>query len=181
MKYPKLPGQIRNEPDPLKNYLIAFVGRPVHEVEILMGIYLGMAQVLSALGPEVAEQWAPANGLGDWPPCSAAHGPGSGRCRSQLRRWAVIPQSLEVMSFNYTRCPMTFRQAHTAHHGIGIPAGHLERIWRIFERVHSQDQYPGTGIGLSIVKRATEKMGGSAGVASEPGEGSTFWLELAKA
>ena len=44
--------------------------------------------------------------------------------------------------------------------------------------VHDQKQYPGNGIGLSTVKRAAQKMGGSAGVFCEFGIGSTFWIEL---
>jgi PAS domain S-box-containing protein len=62
--------------------------------------------------------------------------------------------------------------------GIGIPAGDMDRIWRIFERGHRYKQYEGTGVGLSLVKRAAERMGGSVGVESELGKGSTFWLEL---
>jgi PAS domain S-box-containing protein len=64
--------------------------------------------------------------------------------------------------------------------GIGIAPSDLERIWRIFERVHHSRCFEGTGIGLSLVKRAVERMGGSVGVESEPGKGSTFWCELAK-
>lgn len=61
--------------------------------------------------------------------------------------------------------------------GIGVPAEFTQRIFRIFERLHSQDVYPGTGVGLAIVARAAERMRGSAGV--EPGEsGSRFWIEL---
>ncbi len=62
--------------------------------------------------------------------------------------------------------------------GIGIFPKHLERVWRIFERVYPQKTYPGTGIGLSIVRKAIERMGGSVGVESEFNKGSKFWLEI---
>jgi PAS domain S-box-containing protein len=62
--------------------------------------------------------------------------------------------------------------------GIGIERDYLERIYRIFERLHSGTRYPGTGIGLAIVQKGTERMGGKTGVESEPGRGSKFWVEL---
>jgi signal transduction histidine kinase len=62
--------------------------------------------------------------------------------------------------------------------GIGIAAEHQERIWNVFERLHDRESYAGTGIGLAIVKRATDRMDGSSGVISHPGDGSTFWVEL---
>ncbi|HXG62397.1 MAG TPA: ATP-binding protein [Planctomycetota bacterium] len=62
--------------------------------------------------------------------------------------------------------------------GIGIAPEDQERIFRMFERLHTQDRYPGTGIGLAIVRRAMERMSGGAGVESRPGEGSRFWIEL---
>jgi signal transduction histidine kinase len=62
--------------------------------------------------------------------------------------------------------------------GIGIDPRHQERIFRIFERVHPLDKYGGTGIGLSIVKKAMERMGGKIGVESELGKGSSFWIQL---
>jgi PAS domain S-box-containing protein len=65
--------------------------------------------------------------------------------------------------------------------GIGIAPEHHERIFRVFERLHGSEDYPGTGIGLAIVKKGVERMGGSVGVDSEPGQGSTFWIELPKA
>ncbi len=62
--------------------------------------------------------------------------------------------------------------------GIGIPQQQQERIFQAFERLHSQDAYPGTGVGLAIVKRGVERMGGRVGVESEAGAGSNFWIEL---
>ena len=62
--------------------------------------------------------------------------------------------------------------------GMGIAPEHRERIFGIFERLHSGDRYPGTGIGLAIVRRGVERMGGRVGVESTPGEGSRFWVEL---
>src|SRR5439155_862871 len=58
--------------------------------------------------------------------------------------------------------------------GIGIPANQSERIFRIFERVHNDKTYEGTGIGLAIAKKAVDRMGGEIGVISEIGRGSTF-------
>ncbi|BCL38598.1 CHASE3 domain-containing protein [Nostoc sp. MS1] len=65
--------------------------------------------------------------------------------------------------------------------GIGIAPEHQERIFRVFERLHGVEIYPGTGIGLAIVRKALEKMGGSCGVESQLGKGSRFWIALPKA
>ena len=65
--------------------------------------------------------------------------------------------------------------------GIGIAPEHQVRIFNVFERLHSDETYPGTGIGLAIVKEGMALMGGSAGVESELGNGSRFWIELADA
>ena len=65
--------------------------------------------------------------------------------------------------------------------GIGIASEHRERIFRAFERLHGVQQYPGTGIGLAIVQKGAARLGGQAGVESEPGAGSRFWVELADA
>ena len=63
--------------------------------------------------------------------------------------------------------------------GIGIEKHAHERIFQIFQRLDSKSE--GTGIGLAIVKKAIERMRGTVGLKSEPGKGSTFWLELARA
>ncbi|HLX70123.1 MAG TPA: ATP-binding protein [Verrucomicrobiae bacterium] len=65
--------------------------------------------------------------------------------------------------------------------GVGIDPKYRERIFGVFERLYPTASPAGTGIGLAIVKRSVEKMGGSAGVESTPGEGSCFWFELAEA
>jgi light-regulated signal transduction histidine kinase (bacteriophytochrome) len=62
--------------------------------------------------------------------------------------------------------------------GIGIEARHQARIFRMFERLHGVESYPGTGVGLAIVARACERLGGSCGVDSVAGQGSRFWVEL---
>lgn len=62
--------------------------------------------------------------------------------------------------------------------GIGIAPEHRDRVFQIFERLHSVATYPGTGLGLAIVRKGLERMGGGAGVESEPGRGSRFWIGL---
>lgn len=62
--------------------------------------------------------------------------------------------------------------------GIGIPQEYREKIFRIFERLHSSSEYPGTGLGLAIVQKAVTQMKGRLGLDSTEGQGSSFWVEL---
>lgn len=62
--------------------------------------------------------------------------------------------------------------------GIGIESQYQEQIFGVFERLHGREAYPGTGIGLAIVRKGAERLGGQAGVESTVGKGSQFWVEL---
>jgi len=62
--------------------------------------------------------------------------------------------------------------------GIGIAAKDFDRIFGIFNKLHPPGQYDGTGIGLSIVRKAVQRMGGTIGVESEEGRGARFWIRL---
>lgn len=70
---------------------------------------------------------------------------------------------------------------HIVDNGVGIAPQHQQRIFRIFERLHGAEVYPGTGIGLAIVRKGVERMNGQVGVESQVGEGSCFWIELHRA
>lgn len=90
--------------------------------------------------------------------------------RPQVEVWAE-PQEEGIKKRRWVRL-------WVADNGIGIDPAHQERIFRVFERLHGIEAYPGTGIGLAIVKKGIERMGGRVGVESRLEAGSRFWVEL---
>jgi chemotaxis family two-component system sensor kinase Cph1 len=62
--------------------------------------------------------------------------------------------------------------------GIGLDPQHSTRIFQVFQRLHTQDEYPGTGIGLTVCQKIVECHGGQIWVESEPGNGATFHFTL---
>jgi PAS domain S-box-containing protein len=70
------------------------------------------------------------------------------------------------------------RELFVRDNGIGIDPRHHERIFRVFQRLHTSEEYQGTGVGLAIVKKASSKLHGSVRLESQAGEGSTFFVAL---
>jgi signal transduction histidine kinase len=64
--------------------------------------------------------------------------------------------------------------------GIGFDKKYQERVFDIFQRLNRAEEYPGTGIGLAIVRKAVERMGGRAWAEGQPGKGAVFFVEIPK-
>jgi signal transduction histidine kinase/CHASE3 domain sensor protein len=89
--------------------------------------------------------------------------------------------SVHIYTQEYVQEGQNWIRLWITDNGIGIAPEHQERIFRVFERLHGIETYPGTGIGLAIVRKGLERMGGFSGVESQLGTGTRFWIALPKA
>lgn len=62
--------------------------------------------------------------------------------------------------------------------GIGVDPKYLDRIFQLFQRLHTREEFPGTGIGLAVCRRIVDRLGGTINVESSPGAGSTFLVSI---
>jgi PAS domain S-box-containing protein len=112
-----------------------------------------------------------------------AHEPSLGQCIANLLTNAVkfvapgTPPRVRI----YARPRGEHIRLFVEDNGIGIPPQYHQRIFNIFERLCTEDQYEGTGIGLAMVRKAMERMNAQYGVESDGVHGARFWLELRKA
>ncbi len=97
---------------------------------------------------------------------------------TQTRGHRDAEKSSTQNSYSTSHSPTTWIRLWVEDNGIGLEEKHQERIFQVFERLHGAEIYPGTGIGLAIVRKGVERMGGRVGVESHLGQGSRFWIEL---
>jgi signal transduction histidine kinase len=98
--------------------------------------------------------------------------------KPQIRMWAQTPQTSAT---DTNPVPAGSVRLWFEDNGIGIPKESQPQLFKIFVRLHRPEVYEGTGIGLAIVKRAVERMGGTVGLESEPGHGTRLWVQLREA
>jgi len=106
-----------------------------------------------------------------------------GQCISNLLSNAakfVAPGTIPVVQISWEKADDKSILLWFKDNGIGIASQDHDRIFRLFERIHPVTEYEGTGIGLTIVRKAVERMGAQVGFHSEPGKGSNFWIQLLK-
>jgi two-component system sensor histidine kinase/response regulator len=112
-----------------------------------------------------------------------AHAVGLSQCIANLLENAikfVAPNTIPKVTIR-TEPKDSFVRLWIEDEGIGIDPSFHNRMFRIFERAQESGAYEGTGIGLAIVKKGIERMGGRVGFESQPNQGSKFWIDLPSA
>jgi two-component system CheB/CheR fusion protein len=137
--------------------------------------------ILSRLEEGILEKNARVENSGPWP-FVRAHEPTLAQVLFNLISNAlkfVTPDAAPVVRLR-TEERSEFIRVWVEDKGIGIAPDYQDQVFRLFARLHGE-KYPGTGVGLAIVQKGVERMGGRVGVESAPAQGSRFWFELKKA
>jgi light-regulated signal transduction histidine kinase (bacteriophytochrome) len=93
-------------------------------------------------------------------------------------RRADVPLKVRLSAERHDEADHTMWEFALRDNGIGFDNAYAERIFELFRRLHSADQYEGTGIGLTLCRRIVERHGGRIRAESAPGKGSTFLFTL---
>jgi PAS domain S-box-containing protein len=196
--------------DALLTDLLAFASITQQHIELApTDLQPVVQEVLSRLEKETAEQNAHVETIGPWP-AVMAHAPTLSqvlfnllsnslkfakpdvppqiRLRAEERIGGLMDTSMSeqsstnptIHSLIHPPPPAAWVRVWVEDNGIGIAREHQEQIFRLFLRLH-RDAYGGTGVGLAIVQKGVERMGGAVGVESSSGHGSRFWFDLRKA
>ena len=155
------------------------IGR-IHTQEVNVDVRLVLDRVLHDLQLEVSDTGAQIH-VSEWLPTVMY---------SEVRLVQIFSNLISnALKFTDGQAPVvtvacedqeTYYRFAVSDNGIGIAEEHFERIFEIFKRLHTREAYPGTGAGLTIVKKIIESSGGQIGVTSAPGAGSTFWFTIPK-
>jgi len=168
--------------DRLLRDLLAF-SRIAQQSVDLNSVNLGevIETVMSRLESDIKEKGARVEAPGPWPHV-VAHEPTLTQVVINLISNALkftVPGVTPRLRL-WTEEKGEFIRVWVEDNGIGISPDHQHQIFKLFTRIHGE-QYPGTGVGLAIVEKGIERMGGHTGVESTAGSGARFWFELRKA
>jgi PAS domain S-box-containing protein len=168
--------------DELLGDLLAFSHVSQQQIELIpLSLQTAFDEALAASALQIRTQQVAIENLPPWPMVLA---------HPATLRQVLVNLLSNALKFVAAKAPTVSLRTETnsngmiriwvEDNGIGIPVASQERIFQVFQRLHTT-RYAGTGIGLAIVQKGVERMGGTVGVVSTPGQGSRFWFELAAA